>query len=237
MTWPETDRAGHRRLLVPLGATEQHGPHLPLETDTIIAEAWAAAVADALPGTTMAPPIPYGSSGEHQGFAGTLSIGGPVLHALVVELARSAASSFDAIVFLSGHAGNDDAMGRAVEQLRAEGHRVTARVPTWPTDRFGPIDAHAGRIETSLLLHLRPDLVRLERAMPGDTRALAEILDQLVADGVASVSPNGVLGDPAGASAEEGRLLLDDLVARTVTALTTVDDGPGPSDRPPTIPS
>lgn len=207
-------------LLVPLGATEQHGPHLPLDTDTIIATAWADGVAAALDRAVAAPPLPYGSSGEHQAFPGTLSIGGPVLHQVVVELARSAADTFDRVVLLSGHAGNDGPLRAATDQLRFEGHDVVHLVPTWPTDRFGPIDAHAGRTETSLLLHLAPERVHLDRAEPGNTDDLADVLERLMADGVAAVAPNGVLGDPAGANAEEGRVLLADLVRRTVEQLS-----------------
>lgn len=205
-------------LLVPLGATEQHGPHLPLDTDTTLALAWADAVAARLPATAVAPALPYGSSGEHQAFPGTLSIGGPALEAVVIELTRSAAVTFDRIVFLSGHAGNAEPLQRAVERLRDEGHDVAHLVPTWP-GREG-VDAHAGRTETALLLHLRPADVRTDRQAGGDTRPLAEILPALREGGVAAVSPNGVLGDPTGADAGEGRALFDDLVERAVAALT-----------------
>ena len=204
-------------LVVPLGATEQHGPHLPLDTDTTLAMAWAERVAAAIEGAVVAPALPYGSSGEHQSFPGTLSIGGPALEAVVVELTRSAASSFDRVVFLSGHAGNSEPLERAVAQLRSEGHDVLHLVPTWPGSTV--VDAHAGRTETSLLLHVRPADVRTGRAEPGDTRPLAQILPDLRTGGVAAVSPNGVLGDPAGADADEGRALLDDLVERTLITL------------------
>ncbi len=219
-TWPETASNNASALLIPLGATEQHGPHLPFETDTIIATAWADGVAAALDDAIAAPPLPYGSSGEHQAFAGTLSIGGPALHQVVVELTRSAASTFDRVVLLSGHAGNDGALRVATDQLRAEGHEIIHLVPTWPTDRFGPFDAHAGRTETSLMLHLAPERVHLDRAEAGTTDDLAEVLERLMADGVAAVAPNGVLGDPEGASADEGRILLADLVDRTVAQLS-----------------
>jgi mycofactocin precursor peptide peptidase len=209
-------------LLVPLGATEQHGDHLTLSTDTVIATAWAEAVADHLDRAVVAPPLPYGSSGEHQAFPGTLSIGGPALRLVVIELVRSAAATFDRVVFLSGHAGNERDLRQITTQARAEGHDVQHLIPTWP-DWPGPVDAHAGRTETSLLLHLRPDLVRPERAAPGETRPLAQLLDRLMADGVAAVSPSGVLGDPTGADAEQGRRLFDDLVTRTVAALTRPD--------------
>jgi creatinine amidohydrolase len=206
---------------VPLGSTEQHGPHLPLDTDTRIAIAWARAVADAIPGALLAPAVPYGSAGEHQAFPGTLSIGQAALEQLVVELVRSAAGQVDATALLSGHGGNHEPVTRAVDQLRTEGHRVTAFFPSWDQARWpiGAVDAHAGRTETSLLLHLAPAAVRTDRLEQGATEPVDDLMDRMRAGGTAAVSPNGVLGDPRGASAAEGRLLLDDLAARTVTAL------------------
>ena len=160
--------------------------------------------------------LPYGSSGEHQGLPGTLSIGADAFRHVVVELTRSAANDFEAVVFVCGHAGNHRPLSTAVEQLTTEGHRVAALFPAWPELAEGRTDAHAGRTETSLLLHLWPELVRLELAAPGATEPLADLMERLVAEGVAAVSPNGVLGDPTGASAEEGRRLMAALIHRGV---------------------
>jgi mycofactocin system creatininase family protein len=186
-------------LVVPLGATEQHGPHLPLGTDTIIANALAASL-DAV----VAPALPYGSSGEHAGFAGTLSIGREALIAVLVELVRS--TGFPRVLFISAHGGNAEPLAAAVRQLRDEGHAVWAWSPS-----FGG-DAHAGRVETSLLLALAPRLVG-ETREPGNTASLAELLPHLREAGVRAVAPNGVLGDPRGASEEEGRALLAAAIA------------------------
>lgn len=207
-------------LLVPLGATEQHGPHLPLHTDTVLARRWAEAVADRLPAAMVAPPLPYGSSGEHQDFAGTLSIGAEALRLVLVELVRSAAQWAERVVFLSGHAGNLAPVRAAVDQLRHEGHHVQHVFPRWETGDGPPIDAHAGRTETSLMLHLEPESVRRPLPGPGDTRPLTETLKELAAGGVAAVSPSGILGDPRPATADEGRVLLGRLVESTVDLLT-----------------
>lgn len=203
-TWPEVEaRAATRSttLLIPLGATEQHGPHLPLGTDTAIAVAIAEGAAAGVPGAIVAPALPYGSSGEHQGFAGTLSIGAEATELVLVEMARSATETFDRVLFVNAHGGNAAPLAAAVRRLRAESRDVRAWSP-----RFGG-DAHAGRTETSLLLALEAS-VRVEFAEAGNAAPLADLIDDLREDGVAAVSPNGVLGDPVGASAAEGRALL-----------------------------
>lgn len=206
-TWTDlAEVASGTTLLVPLGSTEQHGPHLPLATDTAVAVAVAERLAAARDDVLVAPALPYGSSGEHAGFPGTLSIGQAALELVVVELVRSA-DAFGAVVLVSGHGGNAEPLRRAVATLVAEGRRAVAWSP------FGFADLHAGRTETSLLLALDAAAVRLDRAEAGDRRPLAEVLPELRAGGVRAIAPNGVLGDPAGASAAEGRALLDALVA------------------------
>jgi creatinine amidohydrolase len=178
-------------LLVPLGALEQHGPHLPLDTDARIAAA-VAALATADDGALLvAPPLAYGASGEHEGFPGTLSIGHEALRAVLVELGRSALRWATRLVFVNGHGGNLPTVPDAVAQLRREGRDVA----WWPCAPAGG-DAHAGRTETALLLALAPAAVRAEAAEPGATVPLAELLPALRAGGVAAVSPNGVLGEP-----------------------------------------
>ncbi|MGC7101441.1 mycofactocin biosynthesis peptidyl-dipeptidase MftE [Amycolatopsis lurida] len=212
-TWP--DAASIDLLLVPVGSTEQHGPHLPLDTDTTIAVAVAERVADRLgEAAAVTPPLVFGSSGEHQSFPGTLSIGTEVLHQVVVELVRSARTWVSRVVLVNAHGGNTAALTGAITQLVAEGHDVA-----WVPCRTEGVDLHAGRTETSLMLYLRPDSVRTGLAVAGNSASLAEILPAMVLGGVAAVSPNGVLGDPAGASAEEGRRLLADLVEQTVREL------------------
>lgn len=211
-TWPEvTDRP---MVLVPVGSTEQHGPHLPFDTDTAIADAVARGVAEHLPRAMVAPAIAYGSSGEHQSFPGTSSVGGTALRATLVELVRSMSTWSQRVVFVNGHGGNIEAISSAVSQLIDEGHAVA-----WVPCATEGVDLHAGLSETSLMLHVRPDSVHLDRAEVGDTRRLEEILDVLVAKGVGAVSANGVLGDPTLATAELGRRLLDEMVQTSSTAV------------------
>jgi len=202
-------------LLVPVGATEQHGPHLPLSTDTDIAVAVARRAAARRPGVVVAPPLPYGASGEHQAFPGTMSIGGAAVELVVTELTRSAALTFGTVVYVSAHGGNAEPMTRSVARLRAEGHAVHIWSPRWRGD------AHAGRTETSVMLAIDGTRVRRECAAVGNTTPLAVLLPQLRARGVRAASANGVLGDPAGASAQEGWLLLDAAAGELATMLDT----------------
>ena len=206
-------------LAVPVGATEQHGPHLPLCTDTDLAVALCARLAAARPGVLVAPPLAYGGSGEHEDFPGTLSIGTEVVELLLVELGRSATRTFSRVLLVSTHGGNADAVRRAERRLRAESRDVRAWLPIWEGD------AHAGRAETSLELALAPDRVRPGRAEAGNTRPLTELMPELRRSGVRAVSPNGVLGDPAGASAAEGAALLARLGADLLAAVDAWEAG------------
>lgn len=204
LAWPAVgERAAAGLLLaVPVGATEQHGGHLPLSTDTDIAVALCHRLAAHRHDVVVAPAIAYGSSGEHAGFPGTLSIGQAALETLIVELVRSAADTFAGVVLVSGHGGNAEAVARAVRVLRSESRQVMVFAPSWEGD------PHAGRPETSMLLALRPDDVDMARAAPGNLDSLDVLLPALRAGGVRAVSTNGVLGDPSGASAAEGDALL-----------------------------
>src|ERR1700722_14071547 len=214
--WPDVEAGSRRVLVVPVGSLEQHGAHLPLDTDTRIAVAVAERACAGLAGVGLAPPIAIGASGEHADFPGTLSIGSVALSTLLVELGRHASLHWPAMLLVNGHGGNVTAIRDAAGQLHREGRRCQAwhagLRPGMMTAEGPTPDAHAGRIETSMMLALAPQDVRLDAAAAGDTRPLAEILSDLSAHGVREVSPNGVLGDPAGASAAEGEELLSLLV-------------------------
>lgn len=192
-------------VLVPVGSTEQHGPHLPLDTDTRIATAVATAVARAAE-SVVAPPICYGASGEHRGFPGTVSIGTEALVSLLVEYGRSACDWAGRLLFVNGHGGNVDALAAAVPRLRGEGRDVA-----WCPCASDGADAHAGHTETSLLLHLSPELVDSTRIRRGNTATLATLMPDLRRGGVAAVSEAGVLGDPTTASAAAGERILAEM--------------------------
>ena len=232
LTWPEAARlaAEGALLAVPVGSTEQHGPHLPLSTDTDIAAALAVRLAALRPGVVVAPPVSYGSSGEHAGFAGTLSIGHAALELVLTELGRSAAETFGHLVFVCAHGGNAVPARQAVTRLRAESRQVLLWMPSPKPGPDLPLpDAHAGRTETGLQLALTPDRVRSRLAEAGNRASLSRLMPALRAGGVRAVSANGVLGDPAGASAAEGARLLDQLAADLAAAVAAwypePDDG------------
>jgi mycofactocin system creatininase family protein len=211
-TWPEIEATGRGHVLaLPLGSLEQHGPHLPLDTDTRIAVELAGRLAATRPGVAVGPALGYGASGEHAGFPGTLVVRHEVLAELVVELVRSARTSFAGVVVISAHGGNAEGLARAEARCRAEGDAVLV----WSAVTRGG-DAHAGRTETSLMLAIDERSVRSELAERGCTEPLATIMPRLRAEGVRPVSSNGVLGNPEGASAAEGRTLLDEM-ARTLS--------------------
>jgi creatinine amidohydrolase len=210
------DCADTALLLVPVGALEQHGPHLPLGTDTTVAATVAART-----GLPVTPPVALGASGEHEGFPGTISIGTETLAAVLVETGRSACRWARRLCFVNGHGGNVPALVAATTLLRAEGRDVA-----WHSCGVPGADAHAGRHETSLMLALAPDDVDLARAEAGNTAPLAELMPAIRAGSVASVSANGVLGDPAGATAAEGAETTSVMVSALLDALRDwrVDD-------------
>jgi creatinine amidohydrolase len=230
-------------LVVPVGSLEQHGAHLPLDTDTRIAVAVAERACAGRAGVGLAPAIAIGASGEHADFPGTLSVGHVALSTLLVELGRHASLHWPAMLLVNGHGGNVAAIGDALGKLRAEGRdchvwHAGVRPSMLAAARAGgasgagnkggegqpdaalALDAHAGRVETSLMLALAPGDVRLDAAAPGETRPLSEIMSDLRTSGVRQVSPNGVLGDPTGASAAEGETLLGLLVADLAATLS-----------------
>ena len=215
-TWTDLWNLAPRPIIaVPVGSCEQHGPHLPLDTDTRIATALAEGLAAAFePGEVLiGPALTVTSSGEHAGFPGTLSLGAEVVEHLIIELVRSADWSAG-VVLVNGHGGNAMPVQRAANKLLGEDRRVLA---WWPHIRNG--DAHAGETETSMMLAIAPALVRMTRAEAGRPEPVVDLIDNLRANGVRAVSPNGVLGDPRQATASHGKALLTRLVIDLVAAV------------------
>jgi len=206
MTWTEIDDP---IVVVPVGSCEQHGPHLPLATDTIVAGALADRLAARRPDCVVTPPLTITASGEHRGFPGTLSIGTEIMAGVVIELVRSADWAAG-VVLVNGHGGNVTAMHRAAEVFDVERRDVLI---WWPS--ITDADPHAGHTETSLLLAIDAGLVRVDLATPGPVPTMPE----LVREGVRPLSPSGVLGDPTSASADAGTRILSMMVDQLVEAV------------------
>ncbi|WP_214411315.1 creatininase family protein [Sphaerisporangium fuscum] len=207
--------------LLPVGSFEQHGPYLPLATDTIVACTVADALAAAHPVLRL-PPVTISCSHEHEhpggAWPGTVSISATTLHAVVGDVAASLRRSGVAkLVVVNGHGGNY-VLGNVVQEAAGKGHRM-ALFPgpaDWDAARAaggletsGWSDMHAGELETSLLLHAHPGLVR-----PGYETSdhVADDRRHLLTLGMAAYTESGVIGRPSLASAAKGKAVLESLV-------------------------
>lgn len=194
-------------LILPLGAWEQHGPHLPLDTDTIIVERIIADVLTAQKFPSMdvvvAPTIAISASDEHHGFTGTLSTGTQALKDSVVAICRSA-SWARGVCIVNGHGGNADALDAITSALQHE--NITHSV--WSLPSYAGGDMHAGHTETSLLLHIAPEQVR-DVPLQANTQAVDNIIDVMREKGVQGISENGIIGDATSASASHGIAVLN----------------------------
>jgi creatinine amidohydrolase len=239
LTWPEFQARLNRAVVIlPLGATEQHGHHLPLGVDALLPTALALRVADAFP-AIVAPPLAYGykslpKSGGGSLFPGTTSLDGATLTALVRDVVRDLARQGQrSIVLLNGHMENAFFVSEGAELAMREiadphikvlvinwwdhvGDEVLARVfpegfPGWEAD-------HAGLTETAMMLHFHPDLVELDRLDPGEER---QPIPQygIFPERPGLVPASGVLHQATGATAERGAALVEVLVAEIVGIL------------------
>jgi creatinine amidohydrolase len=194
-------------LLLPLGAWEQHGPHLPLDTDTIIV---TRVIADVLRHEELrtvnvmtAPALSITASDEHQGFPGTLSTGTQALKDSVVAICRSASWALG-VCIVNGHGGNADALAAITSALTYE--KITHSVWSLPSYIGG--DMHAGHTETSLMLHIAPHEVRTNVITRGATHD-AGLVEAMRSGGVHAVSENGIIGDASTATVFHGKAVLD----------------------------
>ena len=214
VTWTDVDAVETSLVLVPVGSTEQHGPHAPLATDTLNAETVARAGADAFDGeVVVAPAIPVGVAEEHRAFPGTMWVSPDTFRAYVRECVESLAShGFDRVVLVNGHGGNVEALREVAARISREGDAYAVAF-TW----FDAVDAdvpmgHAGARETALLRVTHPDLVRedrIETAREGAASRWGEwVAGVNLAHDSAEFSENGVVGDPSVGDAELGKAML-----------------------------
>ena len=193
-------------LVLPLGAWEQHGPHLPLDTDTVIINrviSEAVATPELLTADlVIAPTVSITASDEHQGFPGTLSTGTQALKDSVVAICRSA-SWARGVCIVNGHGGNADALAAITSALEYE--QITHNV--WSLPSYVGGDMHAGHTETSLMLHISPESVR-NVPLESGTHITHGIVDEMREQGVQGVSTNGIIGDASTATASHGEAVL-----------------------------
>ncbi|MER5939320.1 MULTISPECIES: creatininase family protein [unclassified Streptomyces] len=218
--------------VLPVGSFEQHGPFLPLATDTLVACAIAREIAAAYP-VHLLPPVTISCSHEHAAWPGTVSISSVTLHAVIRDIAASLRrSGVDALVLVNGHGGNY-VLGNVVQESSARGERM-ALFPApedWEAarERAGVetsllTDMHAGEIETSILLHAHPEFLR-----PGYETSdfVADDRRHLLTLGMSGYTDSGVIGRPSLGSAEKGKRLLASLAdsfGAYVSLLTSADD-------------
>jgi creatinine amidohydrolase/Fe(II)-dependent formamide hydrolase-like protein len=241
LSWPEVKaelEAGRDTVVIAFGATEQHGPHMPLATDALLGDHLARLVAERLD-AFVAPTLRIGCSEHHLGFPGTLSISTDTFRAVVADLVRSLAlGGFRRAVLLPTHGGNFGPLASALEELGPiEGIEIRALTDLGPLLAIAQLGAdehdvplgegglHAGEWETSMLAAIHPDLVHLDRGQPGYTGDLERAIGLMFSGGVRSVSENGVIGDPARANPEHGTRYW----GKTLTvALAAIDNPIGP---------
>jgi len=226
LSWPDVDAllaSGCRTALLPLGSTEQHGPHLPLATDTLIADAVAERVCARLPDVVRLPALPLGCASEHLSFAGTLSLGEGTLEAVLRDVGSALARhGFARLLVFSAHGGNYGV-------LRAAAQRVAPALAPLRLEPFCDFPAllatlaavsarcgvsvddagqHAGELETSILLGIAPALVRRERAQRGLTGSTLAAQELFYPD-LRRHAADGTVGDPRGATAARADAYLD----------------------------
>jgi creatinine amidohydrolase/Fe(II)-dependent formamide hydrolase-like protein len=233
LTWPEAKKRFEEVdvALLPVGSVEQHGPHLPLDADAFDAQHLALKVAEACkdPKPLVLPLIPYGVSYHHEDFSGTITISPDTLSQLVYEIGMSGARhGITKLIIINGHGGNSPALHFAAQMINRDAHIFTC-VDTGETSdpdiealAETPNDVHAGEIETSTTLAVRPELVRLKSARKFIPRFSSRYLDFTSKRSVgwyarvAKISPSGVLGDPTKASPEKGKKMWDLMVKNLV---------------------
>lgn len=229
VAWTDAAAAETDLAVLPVGSTEQHGPHAPLGTDVVAAEAVAEAGAAAFDGeVVVAPAVPVGVAEEHRHFAGTLWVSEDTFRATVREtVAGLAHHGWDRVVVVNGHGGNVDPLREVCGRITR--HDDAYAVPfTWFDAVDAPDMGHAGPVETSLLRHVRPETVRedrLDEAAAGGADGWGEWVSSVnLAYDAAEFSENGTVGDPREASAERGERLLDDASAALASVLDAVGD-------------
>ena len=239
-TWTDAAAAETDLAVVPVGSTEQHGPHAPLGTDAVAAEAVAEAGVDAYDGeVVVAPPVAVGVAAEHRQFPGTLWVSEDTFRDYVRETVASLAHhGWDRVVLVNGHGGNVGALREVAGTITREDDAYA--VPfTWfdAVGDHGAAMGHGGPLETAFVRHVRPDLVRedrVEAAREGASDGWGEwVSGTNLAHDSAEFTENGVVGDPGEGDAGRGEELLELAASALADLLAAVEarDVRRPPDR------
>jgi creatinine amidohydrolase len=231
-TWPDVDDLATETdlAILPVGSTEQHGPHAPLGTDRYAATAVAEAATDRFDGEiALAPTIPVGISEEHRQFAGTLWVAPDTFRSYLRDVLRSLAHhGFDRIVVVNGHGGNIEALGEVCRRVTRGGDAFAVPFTWFEAVGTESVEiGHAGPIETAVLRHLHPTLVRedrIEDAADGAAAAWGEWVGPTnLAVDTAEFSENGTVGDPREGDAAMGESLISEATGVLVRLLGAVE--------------
>jgi creatinine amidohydrolase len=231
MNWPDIQKAiddGYTTVVAAVGSIEQHGPHLPTKTDTLIGDMLALRFALEWGKALQARTIPVGCSEHHLAFPGTLSLKAPTLKAIIADYTESLAKQgFKTIIYLPSHGGNFAAVKEAIREQQS---RFPELKIVGYTDLLGLMGclfevsaefgitkdeagAHAGENETSLILAFADQLVKEDRYSPGYLGPLGEKeVKKIIQEGMPALTEIGVLGDPTKATAEKGAVYLEKTV-------------------------
>ena len=234
----ELIQAGWRDVIVPLGATEQHGPALPLLVDNEHGLQTAIRAAQLLGKTLVGPLVTLGVSREHTAFAGTVSLSETTLAGILHDIAEShARSGFRMVYFWLAHGGDNAVLQEALPQLESKwpgcyvtglrdlGGYVSATWDKIPIEMGIPLSisgSHAGEFETSMMLAARPGLVQMNAAEAGNTAPFEAIAEKMMREGIDQISPNGVLGDQRAGDGKRGELYLNTLAEYLVNEVKRV---------------
>jgi len=228
-SWTDARDSDADVALLPVGSTEQHGPHAPLGVDHLSAAAIAEAGAAAYDGeAVVGPTIPVGVAEEHRAFDGTMWVTEDSFRAYVGDSVRSLADTFDRVVVVNGHGGNTDALRELCGRVTRDedGYAVPF---TWFDVVASDVPlGHGGGVETSLMMHLYPELVREERfeeAAEGMGENFGVFVDGTnIAYDFEAFTESGNIGDPNDASAALGEELLDEAAAELANVMAAVVD-------------
>ncbi|MDY6779567.1 MAG: creatininase family protein [Halobacteria archaeon] len=211
--------------LLPTGSTEQHGPHAPLCTDSLIASEVAGETASRTDAVSL-PPVTVGVSEEHRGFDGTLHVSPDTFRSYVSDILTSlSCHGCERAVLVNGHGGNIDALDEVCAETTRSGDMFATTWTWWNAVDDPDFDmGHAGPLETSLVLHLEPELVD-DDSVEGGAESWGEYVEcSPVSYDTDDFTQNGVVGDPTRASAEKGEELFEDAVSSLSRLVEWVDE-------------